>query len=273
MIIPFGNDHHDQIGITHHHHWNPHNDAKIEGQALSRMVNASEKSGAGVVGSVLVGPNGHGFAYGYDGGHPILRAFFFIPIIRSRPTNLDNRPDFWNCPWVSGAGFLVRACTLRSFRTKFDRYLEEQFFAYHEELEFCLTANSLGYRVITARGAAISHCGGRSSGGKHSPVAYYYSTRNHILLGRRMVHVMARPLFHAFHFVNTLGRLLKNAAHGRLSVLVAIMSGYKDGLIGITGKWHRHDEMAPLQPLKVPSAPCLPIASREPRPDRLNAGR
>jgi len=24
MIIPFGNDHHDQIGITHHHHWNPH---------------------------------------------------------------------------------------------------------------------------------------------------------------------------------------------------------------------------------------------------------
>ena len=100
---------------------------------------------------MLVGPNGHGFAYGYDGGHPILRAFFFIPIIRSRPTNLDNRPDFWNCPWVSGAGLSFVLAPSEASAPNSTATWKSSFLPTTRN-SMLLTANSLGYRVITARG-------------------------------------------------------------------------------------------------------------------------
>ena len=43
MIIPFGNDHHDQIGITHHHHWNPHQKTTLGADEFSIKITALKK--------------------------------------------------------------------------------------------------------------------------------------------------------------------------------------------------------------------------------------
>jgi len=45
MIIPFGNDHHDQIGITHHHHRNP----QISDRAVRKLLVRIELEGDGGV--------------------------------------------------------------------------------------------------------------------------------------------------------------------------------------------------------------------------------
>jgi GT2 family glycosyltransferase len=58
---------------------------------------------------------------------------------------------------------------------------DENFFAYHEDVDWCTIAREKGFRVVFAPGARIFHKGHRSSGGKG------YVTPRQYLAGRNMV--------------------------------------------------------------------------------------
>lgn len=65
--------------------------------------------------------------------------------------------------------------------------LDEQFFGYHEDLDWCTRASRMGYRVVYAGTAAILHKGGSSSDasqGRSFPRSYFLG-RNGLLFVRR----------------------------------------------------------------------------------------
>jgi GT2 family glycosyltransferase len=78
--------------------------------------------------------------------------------------------------WVPGTALLMRRAALEQIGL-----FDENFFAYHEDVDWCTNAREQGWRVVYAPGAQILHKGHRSSGGKG------YVTPRQYLAGRNMV--------------------------------------------------------------------------------------
>ncbi len=83
---------------------------------------------------------------------------------------------------VIGNGYLWRREALERVGL-----LDERFFGYHEDLDWCLRARRAGYRVVYAGSAAIVHKGGSSSDRRHArafPLNYFLG-RNGVLFARK----------------------------------------------------------------------------------------
>ncbi len=78
--------------------------------------------------------------------------------------------------WVPGTASLFRRHALETVGL-----FDENFFAYHEDVDWCTTAREQGFRVVYAPRPRIYHKGHRSSGGKA------YVTPRQYLAGRNMV--------------------------------------------------------------------------------------
>jgi GT2 family glycosyltransferase len=84
--------------------------------------------------------------------------------------------------WVIGNGCLMRRHALEEVGL-----FDETFFAYHEDVDWCVRARRAGYRVVYAGTAAIVHEGGSSSDGRqrHSVPVRYFLGRNGVLFVRK----------------------------------------------------------------------------------------
>jgi GT2 family glycosyltransferase len=79
--------------------------------------------------------------------------------------------------WVSGCAILLSRDALVALGA-----FDEEFFAYHEEVDWCATAREHGFRVVFAPRAVVLHRGQASSGG----IGAYVSRRQY-LTARNMV--------------------------------------------------------------------------------------
>ncbi|GAP13473.1 predicted glycosyltransferases [Longilinea arvoryzae] len=78
--------------------------------------------------------------------------------------------------WLSGCVLLVRARMVREIGM-----LDERFFLYEEELEWCLRGAQAGWKALFVPSARASHAG-VSLEYEPQPYVTYYMTRNHFLL-------------------------------------------------------------------------------------------
>jgi len=85
--------------------------------------------------------------------------------------------------WVIGNGYLWRRAALERVGL-----LDEQFFAYHEDVDWCLRARAAGFRVVYAGTTSIVHRGAvNATDGRqrHSRVTWYLLGRNGVRLVRQ----------------------------------------------------------------------------------------
>jgi len=106
--------------------------------------------------------------------------------------------------WVVGNGYLWRRAALERIGL-----LDESFFAYHEDVDWCLRARAAGFRVVYAGAAAILHKGAAHADGvqRHALLTWYILGRN----GVRLVRQYAR-----WHQAIRFGLLCSGAAAFRL---------------------------------------------------------
>jgi GT2 family glycosyltransferase len=85
--------------------------------------------------------------------------------------------------WVSGACMLIR-------RSVFERIgvLDDKYFMYFEETDFCLRAKRAGFDCWYVPGAHIVHLVGQSSGGKRLPVYWYESRRRYFVKNKGRIY-------------------------------------------------------------------------------------
>jgi GT2 family glycosyltransferase len=106
-------------------------------------------------------------------------------VVRSIGQNAADGPEWQtvkDVDWVIGNGFLWRAAALERIGM-----LDERFFGYHEDVDWCVRARRAGYRVVYAGSAAIVHKGASSSDPRQArrfPV-YYFLGRNGVLFVRK----------------------------------------------------------------------------------------
>lgn len=132
---------------------------------------------------------------------------------------------------VLGVAFLVtRAC--------FEQIggLDERFFAYYEEVEYCLRARAAGIAILVAPAAAVRHEGFRGFASGFTPLAAYLKARNLPLLLRRHGGPLAWLLFAPSYAAMLLASIVGYVARGQAGPVVpAIARGVVDGCRGRSG--------------------------------------
>jgi GT2 family glycosyltransferase len=117
-------------------------------------------------------------------------------------------------PAISGCVMMIRAAVLRRIGP-----LDEEYFYSFEDLEYCLRAKRMGFRVMLVPDAVAYHEGGRSIG-RRSPQRVYFATRNHLRLARSTL--SGTRLSHAARGALIIGM---NAAYAVLSPQVPLVGG------------------------------------------------
>lgn len=132
------------------------------------------------------------------------------------------------CDWVSGAALMVRT---RAVETA--GLLDEDFFLYCEEVEFCLRLARHGWSTVVAPGATVLH----EDAGHHPDrlVPLYLQWRNHFLLLRKVMPPWRRPLAYAVRVAQALRDVAGRALGGPYGTLWVPLLGTWHGLLGYTG--------------------------------------
>jgi GT2 family glycosyltransferase len=149
------------------------------------------------------------------------------------------RPEGFMCPDIDafsepGDVDCVVGCGIMMSRTALEEVglLDEEFFAYHEDVDWCCTAREKGYRVVYVPSAVLPHKGSRSTGGGYDSPVMYLGGRNSVLFVKK--HASVRQLLIFSFFVSCdLLRGLARALLGRPSEGYALkFRGIIDGLLG-----------------------------------------
>lgn len=139
-------------------------DTKIVNNALKELVDFAEsKNDLGIAGPKLLNPNGQ--------PQPSTAPFYTLPVTL---LSLFGGDKFLRCSpsktakvaWVSGACFLIK----KSVTDKIG-LLDENFFMYVEEMEYCYRAKKAGFQVyFYPHAEVIHHVRGSSKAGKQKAI-------------------------------------------------------------------------------------------------------
>lgn len=130
--------------------------------------------------------------------------------------------------WVSGCAILLARAALAAIGP-----FDEEFFAYHEEVDWCATAREHGFRVVFAPRAVVLHRGQASSGGPT------FVSRRQYLTARNMVRFVKKhgSLAERVRFALFFGAMLplswvKRRLHGEHEGVELKLLGALDALRG-----------------------------------------
>jgi hypothetical protein len=215
------------------------NDATLEPDCLSHLMEAAQESGEGIVGAVMFDESGtHPL---FNGRISMTRQFFF-PIVKWHLPPPETDKDYWRSDCAHGGAMMMRADVLRAIHAATGNYFREGLFMYNEGAELQYHAARAGHHAVIARKAVVYHKNARSSGGTENPIAYYYTERSRLLVANAVLPFGWKVLFHLVNLPLVSARILKNVIRRRTVAAKAILEGLLDGYRGREGKWQRHDQ-------------------------------
>jgi len=128
---------------------------------------------------------------------------------------------------ISGCSMLVRTSALRDFGM-----MDEAYFLYWEDVEWCARARQKGYTILYVPGSHVWHKVSASSG-KNSLAQHYYSARNGLVFLRRYDPLLL-PLFALCHGLSCLKLLAggdAQPARGFLRGLAGFLRGEQGPMV------------------------------------------
>jgi GT2 family glycosyltransferase len=155
-------------------------------------------------------------------------------------TRGKTRTAYQKLDWATGCCMLISRETILA-----TGLLNEQFFAYFEDVDWSLRFRKQGFEIALAPEAVIYHEAGASSKKKHSegilsPRVFYYHVRNQFFIIRTAVRTIYKPFaigYHLFRFGFWMGYF---AIRGRFKKLKSVAKGIRDGItkpIQLPEKW------------------------------------
>jgi GT2 family glycosyltransferase len=203
------------------------NDTTIEPDALGRLVTAAER-GQGVWGAKIRYHDRPDILW-YAGGKANPAAGSI------RHAGLGERDD-GRFDRPGDVGFVTGCCMLihRSILERIG-FLDETFFAYLEDVDFCLRARHAGFLVRYEPSAVIYHKVSQSTGWD-SPAYLYFNLRNRLLLRRKHTRWPRAILFSPWLCWYYLRQFLRLALRWHDAAgFTGAWYGLVDGLRGFTG--------------------------------------
>lgn len=204
------------------------NDALVHPSTIREMLDvASRDARIAAVGAKILRADDPGrlwFAWGELDFHQSL-----VRLVGEGERDDDRFAAERDVPWVSGAAILLARGALEAIGG-----FDEEYFAYHEEVDWCARAREAGWRVVYAPRARVVHRGQASSGG---PSAYvgrrqYLTARNMVRFVGRHGSIAERVRFWTFLAATIPLQWLRRRASGEQEGVALKVRGVRDALLG-----------------------------------------
>ncbi len=204
------------------------NDTIVTPDAVAAMVRAARLS-------ANAGPIGPRITRDWPGAKPASLGERYWAALAWLPRSLLRKR------WPRQRAYPVRGvlgCAMLISRSLYARLggFDERYFAYYEEVDYCLRACRAGLRPLVEPAAEIAHRGHRGFGSGLNFVAAYLKARNLWHLGRRRVGDAGHLLFVPGYFLMLGASVLGYLARGRMSVVRGLLAGMTAGLRGEQGR-------------------------------------
>lgn len=158
-----------------------------------------------------------------------------------RKSEAEYTPKDRKLDWATGCCLLIKREAIEA-----TGLLNEQYFAYFEDVEWSLRFRAKGFEIELASKSHIYHEAGASSKSKHSegtlsPRVFYFHVRNQLLLIRAQVNSLAKPFAFGYHLTRFTAWMLYFGVRGRFQKLKNVAKGIRDGFtepLQSSEKWH-----------------------------------
>jgi len=211
------------------------NDATLNDDCVTQLVSAIRSTRAGIAGAIIKERSGD---VCFAGSGPYQR-HLFLPLTSERPCLRST--EVWESPVAHGAGMLLSRLALDAIYERRRSYLNEDLFAYGDELDFCNAASQAGYKTVIVRDAVVTHgTAERNDRQRDASHFFYYFTRNNLLLARSLLPTRWKPPYHAAYLTLSIRRIAKRLVARQPGLARAMAYGLFDGYRGIGGKWKHH---------------------------------
>lgn len=210
------------------------NDTVVSPNFLGELVNYAEKDmKIGCVGPKILCYNEPTRIW-YAGG----RFSWLKGGMANRTYNRIDRGDFdriVDVDYIPGCALLAKSLAINAVGL-----LDEEYFNYNEESDWCFRLKKTGFRIVFVFHSKIWHKGAKTFGGNFSPFYMYYKSRNRLLLIKKnfsKVYLSYCIAIHILLFIPS--KIVKILFFSRenekaLSV-IALIYGFIDFLSGKTG--------------------------------------
>jgi GT2 family glycosyltransferase len=140
-------------------------DTVVRPEAIGTLAGfLASHSDVGICGPLVLNPNGSFQSCGYL--YPTLLSEIrqsknlgkLLRVVVGPPPELGPRVAPTDAEWVDGCCLMIRREVIDAIGP-----LDEQFFMYAEELDWCFNAKRRGWRIVAHPGTSIIHYGGQSS--------------------------------------------------------------------------------------------------------------
>jgi hypothetical protein len=129
--------------------------------------------------------------------------------------------DVRDADWVSGCVLLLTRAALADVGL-----LDERFFAYHEDVDWCTSARARGWRIVFAPAARAVHRGGAGR------AVRYLSARNTVLFARKHAGLADWLRLGVTIGASLPREYLRRRARGDVDDVRLLVRGYVDGVLG-----------------------------------------
>lgn len=196
------------------------NDTTLAPDALDWLVAAAEREGAGLVAPAIYYASAPHKIWWLGGRlRPLLLE---VRRYERVPARHDPRP--FAVDFITGCGMLASRATLERVGL-----LDERFFMYYEDSDYCLRALRAGVRALVEPRAAMYHKVAQSSGGSDSPNERYHMARSSVQYFRKHARPWQWPLIWPYRAGSALRHVLRLARRRRLDAARAYLRGLRDG--------------------------------------------
>ncbi|MBI5229333.1 glycosyltransferase family 2 protein [Candidatus Micrarchaeota archaeon] len=206
------------------------NDATVDPNAIGELVNEMEqKDGTGIAGSKI---------YYYDKPDMIWSAGGTINwFIGKGSTRGRRETDERQYDKVEEVDQVI-GCAMMVKRGVFDAigFLDETYFSYYEETQFCARARKKGYAIYYVPSSIVYHKVAKSTGGGTTPTSVYYLVRNRGFFILDAVPFYFWPTALLSLFAEVFVRSIVYLRKGRWVAAKAAFVGLKDFLLGRKSK-------------------------------------
>jgi len=147
------------------------------------------------------------------------------PLIRKSPTEDERFDKIEEVDFVSGCALLIKEETIRKIGL-----LNEMYFAYYEETDWCTRAKKAGFKVVYVPKAKIWH----KIKTKTSELMMYYMTRNRFLFVKRNSSSFQLIVFTIFFLTTDFIFQMKNKLFLKPKLFIAYLKGIRAGLYALS---------------------------------------
>ena len=124
--------------------------------------------------------------------------------------------------------------------------LDERYFAYHEDMDYCLRSLARGFGTLVVPEATVFHKDGRSLGSPASPIKEYLVVRNWYFFWRTYLRGWRRWTYPSRFLSSVLDRALNARRAGNQALADHALDGAWDAFRGRSGSWQAKGHMPKL---------------------------